>query len=184
MTRFIISITIALSLLLTSCKSDPSLQKYFVENSENKNFVTMDIAPSILNLDKTKLSVSQTEALKSFDKMNVLAFKITDKNKAQFEIERAKVSAILKDEKYQQLMKFGSGKEGASVSFVGTDEKIEEFVLFGNQKTTGFAVVRILGKDMNPTSILEMISALKASKIDMEQLKPLAALFEKDSIKK
>lgn len=183
MTRFIIYFSTAIVLLLTSCKSDPSLQKYFVENSENKDFVSMDIAPSILNLDKTKLSLSQTEALKSFDKMNVLAFKITDKNKAQFEIERAKVTAILKDEKYQQLMKFGSGKEGASVSFVGTDDKIEEFVLFGNQKTTGFAVVRILGKDMNPTSILEMISAMKESKLDMEQLKPLAALFVKDSIK-
>lgn len=183
MTRFIIYFSTAIVLLLTSCKSEPSLQKYFVENSENKDFVSMDIAPSILNLDKTKLSFSQTEALKSFDKMNVLAFKITDKNKAQFEIERAKVTAILKDEKYQQLMKFGSGKEGASVSFVGTDDKIEEFVLFGNQKTTGFAVVRILGKDMNPTSILEMISAMKESKLDMEQLKPLAALFVKDSIK-
>lgn len=171
-------------MLLSSCKSDPSLQKYFVENSENKNFVTIDIAPSILNLDNTKLSLSQTEAMKSFDKMNVLAFKITDKNKVQFETEIARITAILKNEKYQQLMKFGSGKEGASISFVGTDDKIEEFVLFGNQKTTGFAIVRILGKDMNPTSILEMISVLKASKIDMEQLKPLAALFEKDSIKK
>jgi Domain of unknown function (DUF4252) len=94
--------------------------------------------------------------------MNVLAFKINDKNKVRYEIEKAKVTAILKDEKYQQLMKFGSGKEGASISFVGTDEKIEEFVLFGNQKTTGFAVVRILGKHMNPTSISERISALKA----------------------
>jgi Domain of unknown function (DUF4252) len=183
MIRYIVYLTIALSILLTSCKSEPSLQKYFVQNSENKNFVTLDIAPSILNLDKSKLSLSQTEALKSFDKINVLAFKITDKNKAQFETERTKITAILKDEKYQQLMKFGSGAAGASVSFVGTDDKIEEFVLFGNQKTTGFAVVRVLGKDMNPTNIIEMISALKESKLDIEQLKPLAALFVKDSIK-
>ena len=183
MTRFIVYLTIAISLLLTSCKSEPSLQKYFVENAENKNFVAVDVAPSILNLDKAKLSLSQTEALKSFEKMNVLAFKITDKNKAQFEIERAKVTAILKDEKYQQLMKFGSGKEGASVSFVGTDEKIEEFVLFGNKKEQGFAVVRVLGKDMNPTHIMGLISAMQQSKIDLEQLKPLAAIFAKDSVK-
>jgi Domain of unknown function (DUF4252) len=183
MKRFIVYLIVSTSLLLVSCKSDPSLQKYFVENSENKNFVTMDIAPSILNLDKTKLSLSQTEALKSFDKMNVLAFKINDKNKAQYEIEKDKISEILKAEKYQQLMKFGSGKESASVSFVGTDDKIEEFVLFGNQKENGFAVVRILGKDMNPTSIMQMISAMKESKIDMEQLKPLRAIFDKDSIK-
>jgi hypothetical protein len=55
--------------------------------------------------------------------------------------------------------------------------------VFGNQKENGFAVVRVLGKDMNPTSIMDMISVLKESKIDMEQLKPLKALFDKDSIK-
>lgn len=71
-----------------------------------------------------------------FDKMNILAFKLNDKNKAQFEIERAKVDLILKDTKYQQLMKFGSGKEGASVSFVGSDDHIEEFVFFANKKKT------------------------------------------------
>ncbi len=183
MKLFVVCLLLSYSLLLTGCKSEPSLQKYFVENSENKDFVTMDIAPSILNIDKSKLSLSQTEALKTFDKMNVLVFKINDKNKAAYEAEKSKVTSILKDEKYQQLMKFGSGKEGASISFVGTDDKIEEFVVFGNQKENGFAVIRILGKDMNPTSILEMISAMKESKIDMEQLKPLKAIFAKDAIK-
>ena len=136
------------------------------------------MSPNILNGDKTKLSIAQSDALKSFDKMNVLAFKLNDKNKAEFEIERAKVNLILKDKKYQQLMKFGSGKEGASVSFVGTDEHIEEFVFFANKKENGFAVVRILGKDMNPTSVMTMMSVLQQSNIDLEQLKPLQQLMK------
>ena len=167
-----------LSLLLVSCNSEPSLQKYFVENTENKNFIALDVSPDILNVDKTKLSIAQSDALKSFDKMNVLAFKLNDKNKAEFEIERAKVNLILKDKKYQQLMKFCSGKEGASVSFVGTDEHIEEFVFFANKKENGFAVVRILGKDMNPTNIMTMMSVLQQSNIDLEQLKPLQQLMK------
>jgi hypothetical protein len=167
------------SLFLISCNSEPTLQKYFVENTENKNFIALDVSPSILNVDKTKLSVAQNDALKSFDKMNVLAFKLNDKNKAEFETERAKVDLILKDKKYQQLMKFGSGKEGASVSFVGTDEHIEEFVFFANKKENGFAVVRILGKDMNPTSVMTMMSVLQQSNIDLEQLKPLQKLMSK-----
>lgn len=166
------------SLFLVSCNSKPSLQKYFVENTENKNFIALDVSPTILNVDKTKLSSAQSDALKSFDKMNVLAFKLNDKNKAEFETERAKINLILKDEKYQQLMKFGSGKEGASVSFVGTDEHIEEFVFFANKKENGFAVVRILGKDMNPTSIMTMMSVLQQSKIDLEQLEPLQKLIK------
>lgn len=167
------------SLFLISCNSEPTLQKYFVENTENKNFIALDVSPDILNVDKTKLSIAQNDALKSFDKMNVLAFKLNDKNKAEFETERAKVDLILKDKKYQQLMKFGSGKEGASVSFVGTDEHIEEFVFYANKKENGFAVVRILGKDMNPTSVMTMMSVLQQSNIDLEQLKPLQQLMSK-----
>jgi hypothetical protein len=167
------------SLLFGSCNSEPTLQKYFVENTENKDFIALDISSNILNVDKAKLTVAQNEALHSFDKMNVLAFKLNDKNKAQFEAERAKVNLILKDTIYQQLMKFGSGKEGASVSYVGTDDHINEFVFFANKNDAGFAVIRVLGKDMNPTNIMNMISVLKESKIDLEQLKPLQELIKK-----
>jgi len=174
----IYGIALIISLFLISCNSEPTLQKYFVENTENKNFVALDVSPDILNVDKTKLSVAQIDALKSFDKMNVLAFRLNETNKAEFETERAKVDLILKDKKYQQLMKFGSGKEGASVSFVGTDEHIEEFVFYANKKENGFAVVRILGKDMNPTSVMTMMSVLQQSNIDLEQLKPLQQLMK------
>ncbi len=74
---------------------------------------------------------------------------------------------------------FGCGKEGASVSFVGSDEHIEEFVLFANKKENGFAVIRILGKDMKPTGIMTMMSVLQKANIDLEQLKPLLQLLEK-----
>ena len=164
-------------LLLVGCNSEPSLQKYFVENSENKDFIAVDVSPSILNVDASKLTADQAKALRSFDKMNILAFKRNDKNQVQFEAERSKVNTILKDEKYQQLMKFGSGKDGASVSYVGDDEHINEFVVYANKKENGFAVVRVLGKDMNPTSIMNMISILKESNLDLEQLKPLQEMM-------
>lgn len=172
--------TSALLVLLTlvSCNSDPSLQKYFVENTDNKNFIALDVLPSILNVEKTKLSAEQTEALKSFDKMNILAFKANATNQVQFEAERSKVKAILKDPKYQQLMSFGSGKDGASISYVGSDDNIKEFVVFANRKENGFAVVRVLGENMNPNNIMTLMSVLKESKIDMEQLKPLQQLIK------
>ncbi len=166
-------------LVLNSCQSEPSLQRYFVDKSESKDFIALDLSPSILNIDKSKLTATQKEALGSFDKMNILAFKLNDKNKAQFELERANVNSILKDEKYQQLMKFGSGQEGASISFIGDDEHIDEFVFFANKKENGFAVVRVLGKDMNPTMIFNMISVLKEADIDLDQLKPLQDLMTK-----
>ncbi|TPG37849.1 DUF4252 domain-containing protein [Flavobacterium pectinovorum] len=164
-------------LTLVSCNSEPSLQKYFVENTDNKDFIALDVSPNILNVDKTKLSAEQSEALKSFDKMNILAFKANAKNQAQFETERTKVKAILKNPKYQQLMSVGSGKDGASVSYVGADDNIEEFVIFANRKENGFAVVRVLGKNMNPNNIMTLMSVLKQSNINMDQLKPLQQLI-------
>ena len=166
-------------ILLWSCNDKPTLQKYFVENTESSKFIAIDLASNIIKTDKVSLSETEKAALESFEKMNILAFKRNPNNTAEFETERAKLNGILKNPKYQQLMKFGSGKEGASVSFVGTDEHIEEFVLFANQKETGFAVVRVLGKDMNPTHIMNMMSIMQQSKIDLDQLKPLQELLKK-----
>lgn len=166
------------AMLLASCTTEPSLQKYFVENSEKKGFIALDISSSILNTDKTKLTAEQKTALQSFDKMNIIAFQINDKNKDSYEVESAKISQILKSETYQELMKVGSGKDAASVSFVGDEDNIGEFVLFAKKKDNGFAIVRILGNDMNPNNIMTMLSVLKSSNIDMEQLKPLQGLIK------
>ena len=115
------------SLLLSSCKNEQSLQKYFVENAENKNFLTLDVSPSIIDIDKSKLTIEQKTALESFDKMNILAFKLDKNNKAQYDVESQKVTQLLKNEKYQELMKVGSGKDAASVSFIGDENHIDEF---------------------------------------------------------
>ena len=175
----IFSLLIIASTLLSSCNDEPSLQKYFVEKTENKNFIALDLSPNMLNLDSSKLSNEENAALRSFKKVNILAFKLNDTNRSEFESERAKVNEILNEEKYQQLMKFGSGKDGASVSFVGDDEHIDEFVFYANKKENGFAVVRVLGKDMNPNGILTLISVLKNANVDLEQLKPLQQMLAK-----
>ena len=78
--KTIYGVALLFGLFLISCNSESTLQKYFVENSESKNFIALDVSPEILNVDKTKLSVAQTDALKSFDKINVLAFKVNDTN--------------------------------------------------------------------------------------------------------
>jgi hypothetical protein len=176
--KTIYSLLFLLSLICVSCNTEPSLQKYFVDNTENKNFLALDISPTILNIDKKNLTADQQTALSSFDKMNILAFKLNDKNKVEYVQENAKVMALLKDKKYQQLMKFSSGSSGASVSFIGEDEHIGEFVFYANRKENGFAVVRILGKDMNATNIMTLVQIVQKSNLDMEQLKPLQQLIK------
>ena len=92
--------------------------------------------------------------------------------------ERTKVNLIMKNPEYQLLMKVGSGKDQGTVSYVGEDNHINEFILYGNKKDMGFVVVRILGKDMDPSNVMTLISMMQKSNIDMEQLKPLMEAFK------
>ncbi len=177
--KVFVFIALAFSLFLRSCSNEPSLQKFFVENAEKKDFIALDISSSILNIDEAKLSVEQKEALTSFDKMNIIAFKSTPQNQATYEAEKFKLNGILKDEEYQQLIKVGSGKDGASVSFVGTDDNIKEFIFYANRKVNGFAVVRVTGDNMNPTNVMTLLTVLQKSKISLDQLQPLESLMTK-----
>lgn len=172
-------LAIAFSLLFFSCNSKPSMQKYFVDHQEKPGFMVVDISSDILNVEKAKLTSEQKKALASFDKMNILAYQLDEKNKGQFDVERKAVNEILKDTvNYQQLMKFGSGKEGASISYIGDEDHIDEFILYGAKSDNGFAVVRILGKDMNPADAMTFMSIIKDSKIDMKQLEPLKKIMK------
>ena len=175
MKKCIVSFLVALALI--SCNSEPTLQKYFVENSESKDFIAIDLAPSMLNIETVNLTADQKVAVKSFEKVNILAFKLTDSTRNFYQQENEKVKLILKDPKYQELMHFGSGKDGGSISYVGDQNNIEEFVIYANKKENGFAVVRVIGKDMNPNSIMTLLSVMKDSKVDLQQLEPLQKMF-------
>lgn len=160
-------------LLALSCSNKPTLQKYFVENSESSDFIAIDLASSIINTEKIKLSDTEKEALNSFDKLNILAFQKDSLSDIKFNTEEEKVRTILKDEQYEQLMRFGNSKSGGSIYLVGDDEDIDEFVLFASGKDQGFVVARILGDNMNPNSVINLMEVLRKADLDLEQLKPL-----------
>lgn len=168
-----------LSLLLFSCKEEkPTLQTYFVDKMEDKNFVNLDVSSSILNLDKAKLSSAEKKALESFDKVNILAFKKDDKNGSSYKTELEQVKKILKDSTFNPLIKVNGVKHNASVMLVGEQNKIDELVLFGNQNEMGFTVIRVLGEDMKPENALEFFNILKKSNIDMKQLQPVLNMMD------
>lgn len=161
--------------LLTSCSNEPSLQKYFVEHSEQKHFMTIDIAPNLLKSDSIKLSGDERAALESVKKLNVLFFQKDSlgTNTAQYEKEKKNVKELLKDEQYDELMHFGSNKAGVSVHTVGENDDIDEFVLFMHQEQNGFGVVRVLGDNMSPNHALQMMELLQKGNLNLEQFKPI-----------
>jgi len=169
----IVVLIAAFVLSLASCENKESLQKYFVENSESTDFVALDLAPSFINTEKMTLTPEEKETLSSFKKLNVLAYKKDSVNTAQFEIEKNKVKDILKDKEYQPLMKFGNTNKGLSVYLVGEEEKIDEFVLFASGKEQGFVVARLLGDNMKPADVVNLVEIIQKADLDLEQLKPL-----------
>ena len=164
---------------MVSCQEKATLQKYFVKNTESSEFIALDLPPSLIKTDKFILTETENEALKSFNKMNILAFKSDSTKTVAYDKEITEVKTILKDKSYQQLMKADSGNDGGAIYFVGNDdEHIEEFVILVGKKENGFAVVRVLGNNMNPTHIFNMIGILQKSDVNLEQLKPLQELMK------
>ena len=177
--KTITSIIIVAIFVLTSCNREPSLDKYFVENQTNKSFVSVDVSPAMFNTAKAKFTAEQAAALKSFKKMNVLYFKKTNANTKEFEAERLKIKTVLQNDKYQNLMKFGMGKDIASISYVGSENNISEFIISGNKNDVGLAIIRIQGKDMSPDNVMKIAEAMQSGNFDFEAFKPILEMIKK-----
>jgi len=172
------SLTVLVALVLSACSSTRSLQEYYVDNTENPNFLAFDIPTSILNLDTAEWSEDQTIAYKSLKKLNVLAFKKTVDNVAAYKVEKSKVKAILANDDYEELMKMNTGFGKASIRFKGADDAIDEVIIFGDNKDKGFALVRVLGKDMNPAHFAQLLQAIEKLDFNPEDLGDLGDFFK------
>lgn len=169
--------SLLLLVILAACSSTQSLQEYYVDNSDNPNFLKLDIPTSVLNLADADLSDTQRDAVESFKKLNVLAFKKTNGNGAAYNAEKENVKNILKNDKFNELMKVSTGMGKASVQYIGDDDAIDEVVIYGSSDDKGFALVRVLGDDMKPAHLMELIKAIEKSDYKGEGLEQLEGFF-------
>jgi len=174
--KFIFS-TLFVTLLLISCNNKPSLQKYYVANQENQNFIVADFPTSALNITEQSLTKIQLQAYNSVEKLNFLGFKLTADNSSVYETERTKINQILSDDSYKTLIKYGGDKQGAIIKYLGSETSIDEVIIFGSDDSKGFGIVRVLGNNMNPSQIIELVDVVKQSNFDTEQLKGITNFF-------
>ncbi|MCF6279855.1 MAG: DUF4252 domain-containing protein [Flavobacteriaceae bacterium] len=165
-----------IALLTISCDKHPSLQKYYVDSNENTDFISLDIPASILSLKDENVSVEVKETLKSIKKVNFLGFQLKDGNEAEYKIEKQKVKEILNNPKYQELISVG-GKQSFTIKFLGEDNAIDEVIVFGSDRSKGFALIRILGKDMDPSKMMLLANEIKYDG-DEGDLKGLESFFK------
>ncbi len=157
------SILVTGALLLASCSSQQSLQEYYVDNSENPNFISIDLPASILKMDAVDLNPTQKEAVESLRKFNLLAFRKNSDNATEYEVERKKVREILKGDDFVELMKINSKYGKGVIKYLGDEDAIDEVIIYGDSDDKGFALVRVLGKDMNPAHIVQLMQAIQKS---------------------
>ena len=154
---------IVLAIIMGACSSTQSLQEYYIDNTENPNFLHLDVPTSILKLDEADLTESQKTALNSLKKLNIQAFKKTDANTPQYEAEKKQVKAIFSNNIYTELIKMNTDFGRATVKYLGEDDAIDEVIIYGDNDEKGFALIRVLGNDMNPAHFVQLLQAVQKS---------------------
>ena len=154
-------IAVTLTLFFIGCNSGPTLQKYIVESKENSEFISIDLPSSILKLKDSVLSEEVENTLKTIKKVNFLALQASDSNKDFFMIEKEKVFTILKNPDYKELIRVNNKKGKMTIHYLGDDNGVNEVVIFGSENTKGFALVRVLGDQMNPAEIMQISKQLQ-----------------------
>ncbi len=147
-------------LAFTSCNKEPSLQEYYVDKQNSNAFISLDLPASLVGLNDNSKNETK-EALASIKKLNILAFKLNDSNKEEFKVELVKVKKILKDKKYNELMRINHEGANIVIKYLGSDEAIDEFIVFASDKNKGFALARILGNKMKPEKIMHLFKNIK-----------------------
>ncbi|XMO85648.1 DUF4252 domain-containing protein [Algibacter sp. AS12] len=162
----------------TSCGNDVSLQRYFVDHQETKNFISQDFPLSMIEIDKSNFTEAQEEAYNSVDKLNFLGYKSDSTDLETFNTEVARVKAILSNSKYNDLMEFSDRGNKIAVKYLGDDENTDEFIVFGSHTEMGFGIVRVLGDDMNPEKMITLMETMKQADLDKAQLDNIMNFFK------
>lgn len=177
MKKIYVIAVVMLSVMFTSCKKE-TLQTYLVAVKEQPNFVTLDFSTSMLPLKMSeKASAEDKKALESVRKINV-AF--LQKNKAmdvEIEAEKQKLKSILKKSDYKKLMKFNHKGASGTIYYSGETDAIDELIAFGYSDDYGVGVIRLLGDNMNPNALKNMMKSVEPDD-DNGKMKKLKGVFE------
>ncbi|MFC7358522.1 DUF4252 domain-containing protein [Jejudonia soesokkakensis] len=175
--KYITAVVLAM-LALASCNTEPSLQEYLVAKQDDSKFVKVDLPSSLLDTKQSNLDAEQKEILKTVKKMNVVAYPIKDGNEAEYRTEKQKVKTILDDEKYQLLSKLNFEGTNVTLKYVGKEDAIDEVIVLASNDTKGFTVVRLLGKNMRPEKMMQLISSMDSSDMNTTQLNGILGMFD------
>lgn len=165
-----------LVLFASSCKNEKSLQSYLVDTSGKEGFYTGDLPVSSVLSAKADVSDDIKETIKSIKKINIAFLPKTADNAAAYETEKAKLKNIFADnDDYKNLMTMKAKGMNVKVYYTGDTDSIDEVIAFGYSKEAGVGIARLLGENMNPAKVIEMLNSVK---MDADNLKGFSGIFQ------
>ena len=164
-----------LVLFASACKNEKSLQSYLVESSGKDGFYIGDLPVGSLLTPKADVSDEVKETIKSIKKINVVFLKKTDDNTADYEAEKAKLKNIFTSDEYKSLGSVKAKGMNVKVYYTGNTDSLDEVIAFGYSKEAGVGVARLLGENMNPAKVIEMMNSVK---MDASNLESFSTIFK------
>ena len=158
-------------LLFLSCNSEPSLQTYYVDHQEASGFIAMDFPVSFLDIDINDITESEQKAINSIHKFNMLGYSLKSGSDIVYKAELNFVKQLLKEVKYNELFRLGNSKDGRiKIYTVGEDHNMDEIVILLNSNLVGFAVIRVLGNNMNLSEIMQLGPLIEKLDLDYKNV--------------
>ncbi len=62
------------------------------------------------------------------------------------------------------------------IKYEGDDDSMDEVIVYATDKTKGFALIRVLGDNMEPAKIMKLANSI--NKVDSDGFKQLEGLFK------
>lgn len=162
--------------MFVSCNRQQSIQEYYVEKQETDNFIAIDLPASIIKLGE-EVSPETRETMSTIRKLNILALKVDDTNREQFDKEYATVREILTGDKYNELLRVRHENIQVQIKYQGDEDTVDEFIMFAADKEKGFALARVLGDHMRPERIMKMTQDLKNMDANEDALAQIGELL-------
>jgi hypothetical protein len=147
-----------LALFATSCDGEQTLQEYLVKTQEKKGFITIDVPINFIKPKSLDVSADVKETINSIRKVNLVAMPYQG-NEDAFQTETDQLNKIFKNkDKYTRLMRMNMKGYKISIYYSGATDAIDEVIAYGYSKEQGLGVARVLGEDMDPSKIIEMMN--------------------------